>query len=424
MAEAYYNEHDPAAAAWLRELMKADLIAPGVVDSRDIQTLRNYDLGRFTQVHLFAGIGGWSYALRLAGWPDDRSVWTGSCPCQPFSVAGKKKGKKDERHLWPWMRHLMFRWRPAIAFGEQVASKDGREWLAGVRANLETLGYVVGAADLCAAGVASPHIRQRLYWVADARLASTRRHPEPGIHHAPAGGIEAKRQRQAPTQLARGGATGGMAHAAAGGFGIDGGASGSPGHTHQRGPAGGLGESFQSRLEGLTGHGDGRGQPGRVVAGSDRPTAETGAACRLADPKRERCREGGATGRRGSDGDGDGLMVGPAAQDASPDGFWSAFDLIPCRDGKARRVPQSGVLALADGLSADVDHLRLASNGHPLTQAKIKGRRALLAGAGNAIVPQLAAQFISAFLNVPQDNRGHENHQRRRLHLSGGRRGL
>src|SRR5207237_5912839 len=95
-------------------------------------------------------------------------VWTGSCPCQPFSSAGKQNGTEDARHLWPWMRHLMFRCRPAIAFGEQVASCLGREWLAGVRANLETLGYSVGAADLCAAGVGSPHRRQRLFWVADS----------------------------------------------------------------------------------------------------------------------------------------------------------------------------------------------------------------------------------------------------------------
>jgi DNA (cytosine-5)-methyltransferase 1 len=58
-------------------------------------------------------------------------------------------------------------------FGEQVTSKDGRAWLAGVRSDLEALGYAVGASDLCAAGVASPHIRQRLYWVADADGGNT-----------------------------------------------------------------------------------------------------------------------------------------------------------------------------------------------------------------------------------------------------------
>ena len=103
----------------------------------------------------------WPYALRLAGWPDDRNVWTGSCPCQPLSSAGQRKGHADERHLWPAFYSLIAECRPAIVFGEQVASKDGREWLAGVRADLEALGYACGAADLCAAGAGAPHIRQR-----------------------------------------------------------------------------------------------------------------------------------------------------------------------------------------------------------------------------------------------------------------------
>ena len=163
----YYNEIDPFAAAWLRELIKANLIAPGEVDERSIEDVLPSDLKGYKQCHFFAGIGGWSYALRLAGWPDDREVWTGSCPCQPFSAAGKRKGTADERHLWPAFNWLIGQCRPSMVFGEQVASKDGRLWLAGVRSDLEALGYAVGAADLCAAGVGAPHIRQRLYWLAN-----------------------------------------------------------------------------------------------------------------------------------------------------------------------------------------------------------------------------------------------------------------
>ena len=59
---------------------------------------RRDDIAGYTQCHFFAGIGIWSYALRLAGWPDDRQVWTGSCPCQPFSAAGKGEAFNDERH--------------------------------------------------------------------------------------------------------------------------------------------------------------------------------------------------------------------------------------------------------------------------------------------------------------------------------------
>ena len=167
---AYYNEFDDKAASWLEELIRQNLIAPGDVDRRSIKDVSGDDLKGYDQCHFFAGIGGWSYALRLAGWPDDRPVWTGSCPCQPFSAAGKRKGTADERHLWPEFRRLIAERRPARVFGEQVASKDGRLWLAGVRTDLEALAYGVGAADLCAAGVGAPHIRQRLWWGAQ-RLA-------------------------------------------------------------------------------------------------------------------------------------------------------------------------------------------------------------------------------------------------------------
>src|SRR3990167_2875474 len=126
---AYYNENDPKTAAWLRELIKAKLIADGEVDTRSIVDVQPADLTGFAQCHFFAGIGGWSYALRLAGWPDDRAVWTGSCPCQPWSMAGGGEGANDSRHLWPAWSELIGQCRPPVVFGEQVASEDGRYWL-------------------------------------------------------------------------------------------------------------------------------------------------------------------------------------------------------------------------------------------------------------------------------------------------------
>lgn len=168
---AYYNEHEPYAAQWLRNLIAAGHIAPGDVDERSIVDVHPDDLHEYTQCHLFAGIGGWSYALRLAGWSDDRAVWTGSCPCQPLSSAGLRQGHADRRHLWPAFYRLIAECSPAAIFGEQVAGADGREWFAGVRADLEAMGYACGAADLCAAGVSAPHIRQRLYWMADVDTA-------------------------------------------------------------------------------------------------------------------------------------------------------------------------------------------------------------------------------------------------------------
>lgn len=169
MGRAYYNENDPFCAAWLRNLAAAGEIAPGDVDDRSIRDVQPDDLAGYTQCHFFAGIGGWSLALRIAGWPDDRPVWTGSCPCQPFSIAGRVEGVADERHLWPaWFRLIRER-RPPVCFGEQVASAAGYEWLAGVQLEMETAAYSFGAADLCAASVKAKHPRQRLYFVAHAR---------------------------------------------------------------------------------------------------------------------------------------------------------------------------------------------------------------------------------------------------------------
>lgn len=167
MTAVYYNENDPFAAAWLRELMIDGLIPLGDVDERSIEEVEPDDLRGFIQCHFFAGIGGWPRALELAEWGPDEPVWTGSCPCQPFSAAGKRQGAADKRHLWPAFRRLIAECSPPIVFGEQVASKLGREWLTGVRADLEALGYAVGAADLGAASVGAPHIRQRLCFVAE-----------------------------------------------------------------------------------------------------------------------------------------------------------------------------------------------------------------------------------------------------------------
>ena len=168
MMPVYYNEIEPFAAAWLRNLISAGHLPKGDVDERSIVDVRKDDLRGYRQCHFFAGIGGWPYALKLAGWPEDRPAWTGSCPCQPLSSAGQRKGHADERHLWPAFYDLISECEPAAVFGEQVASKDGREWFAAVRADLEQLGYACGGANLPAAGVGAPHIRQRLWWVADS----------------------------------------------------------------------------------------------------------------------------------------------------------------------------------------------------------------------------------------------------------------
>jgi DNA (cytosine-5)-methyltransferase 1 len=166
---AYYNEKDAYAAQWLRNLIAAGHIAGGDVDERSIAEVRPDDLKGYAQCHFFAGIGGWSRALRLSLWPDDRHVWTGSCPCQPFSAAGQGKAADDERHLWPAWFSLIRECRPSVVFGEQVEAAIGWGWLDAVFADLEAEGYACGTAVLPACGVGAPHIRQRLWFVGHAK---------------------------------------------------------------------------------------------------------------------------------------------------------------------------------------------------------------------------------------------------------------
>lgn len=295
---AYYNEIEPFAAQWLRNLIAAGHIAPGDVDERSIVDVRPSDLAGYTQCHFFAGIGGWSFALRLAGWPDDRPVWTGSCPCQPFSAAGKGGGFADERHLWPFWLHLIRECRPPIVAGEQVASKDGLGWLDLVQADLEGSGYACGAVDICAAGIGAPHIRQRQWWIAEAVEHATRdgrieRWAEPG----------------------------------------------------RRSAVGGCGDG------GLADHNG----TGRVSRERDDPPARYWhPASATGDDDRSR-------------------QPGPV------NGLWRDADWLFCRDGKWRPV-EPGTFPLAHGVPGRVGRLRAY---------------------GNAIVPEVAAEFIRAYLECP-----------------------
>ena len=166
--KAYYNEIEPYAAQWLRNLISEGLIANGDVDERSIEDVTPSDLTGYAQCHFFAGIGGWSLALRNAGWSDSRGVWTGSCPCQPFSTAGKGKGTADERHLWPSWFHLIRVCKPSVVFGEQVDTAINHGWLDLVQTDLEGEGYAFGAFGIPAGSVGAPHIRQRLWFVADS----------------------------------------------------------------------------------------------------------------------------------------------------------------------------------------------------------------------------------------------------------------
>jgi len=351
---AYYNEIDPYAAQWLRNLIAAGHIAPGDVDERSILDVRPDDLAGYTQCHFFAGIGGWSLALRNAGWPDDRPVWTGSCPCQPFSAAGRGAGASDERHLWPHFHHLIRECRPGVVFGEQVEAAINHGWLDLVQSDLEGEGYAFGAVGMPAAGVGAPHIRQRLWWVAEegdgrgsARLEPGRlcdadplAQPDSGQRHGFASG-EGRQLNGAQTGRQQG-----------------------DGFAERGVEDGGMADPVQS------------GRPERGTGSGDRPATGSGqSGVALGDTNDA----GLESGLGNSEFQAQNVPVKRSGSDngARPtNGFWRDADWLFCRDGKWRPV-EPGTFPLAYGVPARVGKLRAY---------------------GNAIVPEAAEAFIRAYL--------------------------
>lgn len=392
--KAYYNEIDPKAAATLRQLIVAGLIAPGDVDERSIEDVTPSELAGYTQCHFFAGFGVWSYALRQAGWPDSRPVWTGSCPCQPFSAAGKAGGFDDERHLWPAFYHLISQLKPDVVVGEQVASKDGLAWLDLVQADLEAAHYAAGAVDFCAAGVGAPHIRQRLYFAAvrldDAVRQRLEGHSRDECHFDEPGRIVAGAAGSA--------AAASSAHGLADAGRLDGEREArTADHVGSeinrpadraggcRGASGGLADAngVQQRVTGDTrGEDRTRGAPG---ADTDGRSLSGG----VADSSGQRRQQvpgstprdedaDGSSGRNGSETDSHHIFAGDG-EDGRPgptNGFWRDADWLHCRDEKWRPV-QPGTFPLVDGAPARVGRLR---------------------GYGNAINAEVAKAFIESLM--------------------------
>src|SRR5579859_5694725 len=149
---------------------------------------------------LFSGIGGLDLAAEWAGmeivgqveidpfcqavlakhWPDvprkadiydvvgdefgTIDIVAGGFPCQPFSVAGKRRGKADDRYLWPEMFRVITAARPAWVCGENVPALVGMA-LDDVCADLESAGYSCWPVLIPACAVGAPHLRERLFIV-------------------------------------------------------------------------------------------------------------------------------------------------------------------------------------------------------------------------------------------------------------------
>ena len=361
MKGAYYNEIDPYAAQWLRNLIKAGHIADGEVDTRSIVDVSPDDLRGFTQCHFFAGIGGWSHALRLAGWSDDRPIWTGSCPCQPFSVAGKGAGTDDPRHLWPHFHRLITACRPPVVMGEQVAGQAGYSWLDGVRSDLEREGYASRGVDIPACAVDAPHIRQRLYWVAcDMDHANNK-----GLERY-AGHGDCKEGW--PWENRPVASTGGSDMADA----QNNGSSFGP-HFDARGPEDERCRDDDIRREHI---GFGSSVCDMAHPGDDRTRRDVGA---IGDGRRSAL-DPGAKGLRQAHWQGG--ASGSDARSVGDGSFWSNAIWLTGSDRKSRRSKPRLPL-LAHGISNRVGRLRAY---------------------GNAIVPPLAAEVIRAFMETEGEN--------------------
>ncbi|WP_080402476.1 DNA cytosine methyltransferase [Burkholderia ubonensis] len=338
---AYYNELDPYAAQWLRNLISAGHIAPGDVDERSIEDVRPDDLRGYDQCHFFAGIGVWSHALRHAGWPDDRPVWTGSCPCQPFSAAGKGAGFDDERHLWPSWYWLIRECRPAVIFGEQVASSAIDLWVDLVHADLEAVDYAYGCKPFPSAGVGAPHIRDRAFWMAYANgrkrrgLAVVRGAERDRPHTGRTQGRSKPESRRAVCSLA---------YANVDGF---------------------QGCTVKAVLRAR------RRQEGDAPGRSCAPLARG-----LADTHNDRCAAQASSAVLDDEHHAEPCWRAAEGQpNTGPtNGFWRAADWLLCRDGKWRPV-EPGTFPLADGAPSRVGRLRAY---------------------GNAINAEAATQFILA----------------------------
>ncbi|EMN1549401.1 DNA cytosine methyltransferase [Enterobacter kobei] len=357
---AYYNEIDPFAAQWLRNLIAGGHIAPGEVDERSIEDVTPDDLRGFTQCHFFSGIGVWSHSLRLAGWPDDKPVWTGSCPCQPFSAAGKGDGFADVRHLWPAFFHLISECRPEHLLGEQVASGNSNEWFDLVQADLEGMDYAFGLTPFPSSGIGAPHIRERAYWVAHASCE----------HESAAGdkaGIAAR---------IWGGQVDGLADAGSERFnGID--------ALLQREESGWIAKDMPEAPR----HSN---SGSMAYANSERLQGqwENGNQERW---ERSDVRQAGLCGGARSN------------RPLEVNGFWRDADWLFCRDGKWRPVEPVTfplVARFAKSLGHGKSSLRAMAG---------RNRTGRLKGYGNAINAQAAASFIGAYMettNVPANPAG------------------
>lgn len=163
--QAFYNDIDPYCCAVTARHVAAGDLPAGAVVCRDVREVTVDELRDYTQWHLFCGIGGIPYGLRLGGWPDAWPILTAGFPCQPTSLAGKRLAQADPRWLWPEVIRLVRGLRPPVVLLENPPGLLVRGF-GDVLGDLAAAGYDASWRVLAAADVGAPHRRDRVWVVA------------------------------------------------------------------------------------------------------------------------------------------------------------------------------------------------------------------------------------------------------------------
>ncbi len=341
-ATAYYNEIDPFAAAWLRNLIDAGCIAPGVVDTRSIEEVTANDL---KDSHSAISSPGSASGLTPCGAPDGLTVApSGQVPAPAsHSASQENAGNSTTPATCGHMVLPCIAVPPSRYLGEQVASKDGLAWFDVVQLNLEEAEYAVAVVNLCAAGIGAPHIRQRLFWVADATYKQHQKRLS--------GCAESHRPRS------------GRSPAESTGYCLPHGLAHTNNDSRER-RLSGWQDSQREVINGSSGCG---GTDSRLAYADNEQRPLTLPAKGYEDISRQWNKNSEAIAGFSSD------------SGTSPvNGFWRDADWLFCRDGKWRPV-KPGLKPLVNGLAGRVGQVRAY---------------------GNAIVAPVAETFIRAYMEA------------------------